>query len=62
MVDLSDADATSGFDIRTKRVPGIGRLYVVGVQPRKGGAYMRVSNPSLAEAIREAVELAAGQG
>jgi hypothetical protein len=51
-----------GFDIRTRKVPGVGRLYIVGVQPRKGGPYMRVSSPVLAEAIREAVAQAWGQG
>lgn len=37
-------------------------MYVVGVQPRRGGPYLRVSSPSLKEAIKQAVEMAWGQG
>jgi hypothetical protein len=60
-IDLSALEWFPYYEIRTMKIPGRGREYVVAVQPRKGGRCFRISGPVLKDVIREAVGQAAGQ-
>jgi hypothetical protein len=57
---MADLDELRGFyfvDIHTRQIPGRGREWVVGVQERRGDAVLRVSDPNLNAAVREAVKM-----
>jgi hypothetical protein len=51
----------SGFyyvEVRTRWIPGRGREWVVGLQAERGSKVLRVADPDLNAALREAVRMA----